>query len=168
MPRQNRFTIYDAMEAKGVFDSNPANQFAKDSTGLPIYKGPVEYPKMLYHPKGEERVSKPAEAISTPFGPKMVGEERRLIFRTVENEEEEKELLKAGWHRHPKDAVRARAKAQGVELPAEPMTPQESEMEKMRKMIEDLQLQNNNLELALQEQNKKSGASGPTATTVKK
>lgn len=158
--RQNRFTIYDAMEAQGVFDSNPANQFSKDSNGLGLYKGPIEYPKMLYHPTGEERVVKAAEAIATPFGPKMVGEEKRMISQTVNSKEEEDELRKQGWHARPIDALKARAKVTGEAVPQTPADPRDSEMEKLRKMVEDLQIKNVEMEHQL------ATASGKTTSPV--
>jgi hypothetical protein len=103
-----RFTIYDAMEAAGHFDSNPANTYATDSvTKQSIYRK-AEYPKMLFHPKGEERVSVPAEEIMTPFGPKKIGEQRELIHQVVNSPSEEQRLLADGWHPHPADAIGAR------------------------------------------------------------
>lgn len=107
MPARNRFTIYDMMEAKGVFDLNPANINARDKDGTPLYVGPIQYPKMLYHPDGETRITNPPEPISTPFGPKWVGEKREIISRIVRTKEEEEEAILAGWHAHPSRAVQA-------------------------------------------------------------
>src|SRR5574340_1262403 len=42
-----RFSIYDAMEARGDFESNPANIDSRDSQGRSMYKK-AEYPRMLY------------------------------------------------------------------------------------------------------------------------
>lgn len=108
MPQKTRFTIYDAMEQDGVFDRNPANPNSRDNDGNALYTGPVEYPKMLYHPEGEERVIVPAEIIVTPLGPKEVNEQKELIHKTVGSAEEEAELVTEGWHDHPAKAVRAR------------------------------------------------------------
>ena len=84
MPRANRFTIYDALEKSGYFDKNPANTFARDATtGATLFKGPVEYPKMMYHPLGETRVIVAAEVITTPLGAKEVGEQREMLYQIV-------------------------------------------------------------------------------------
>lgn len=102
--RAARFTIYDVMEAKGVFEDNPAN------ASSPQYKGPQEYPKMLYHPKGEERVTQKAEILATPMGPIRVGEQKEIIYRIVMNEEDDKSLRAVGWHDHPAKAIAASGK----------------------------------------------------------
>lgn len=110
MAQSNRFTIYDAMDKKGLFDTNPANVQSRDSEGASLYKGPIQYPKMFYHPLGETRVLKPATAEMTPFGPKMLGEQREIIHKVVHNAEEEKELRSQGWHDHPAKAIKASGK----------------------------------------------------------
>jgi hypothetical protein len=113
--KPNRFTVFDMMEQRGVFEANPANQDSRDpETGESLYKGPVEYPKMMYHPTGETRVSVPAEAMVTPFGPKLVGEQRELVHQVVQNAEEEAALREAGWHSSPS---RASAIAKGEPVP---------------------------------------------------
>ena len=113
MPRGNRFTIYDALEKAGYFDVNPANSYARSPTdGSSLYKGPIEYPKMLYHPLGEEKITVQAEVLATPLGPKEVGEQRELIWQIVNTPAEEKAALSEGWHTHPAKAIRARVEAQ--------------------------------------------------------
>lgn len=97
--RDKRFTIYDMMEAKGIFEANPANQSS------PEYSKPIEYPKMMYHPTGQTRVTTPAEIIVTPLGPKAVGEQRELVSKIVSSETEEIDLLSQGWHLHPADSI---------------------------------------------------------------
>lgn len=105
----HRFTIYDVMENKGYFSANPANPNARDKTdGHSLYSGPVEFPKMLYHPNGEERILVPAEILTTPLGPKLVGEQRELVSMTVQNSEEEAAALADGWWDHPSKAIRRR------------------------------------------------------------
>lgn len=99
--RHNRFTIYDMMDAKGVFEENPANSTS------PLFKGPQEYPKMVYHPQGKTRVIQKAEILNTPFGPQKVGEQYELIARIVHNAEEEARAMRAGWHDHPAKAIEA-------------------------------------------------------------
>jgi|ERR1700722_10494128 len=112
MPRAaNRFSIYDVMEAKGVFANNPANA---DS---PEYKAPIKYPMMFYHPEGERRVMVPPEQVLTPFGPKEYGEQLELISRVVSNPAEERALRAEGWHDHP-----AKAEVAGGR-PGAPMSP---------------------------------------------
>jgi hypothetical protein len=108
-----RFTIYDMMEAKGMFESNPANRDAKNNEGASAYAGPVAYPKMLYHPQGDTVVVNPGEAVITPFGPKLYGERREIINKVVHSAAEEKSLLALGWHTHPAHAM----KAAGLEPP---------------------------------------------------
>jgi hypothetical protein len=114
----SRYTVYDAMEAKGVFEANPANAASRDpDTGASLYSGPVEFPKMLYHPSGERRITEQATAVSTPFGPKLLGEKREMISKVVKTPAEEAELLEAGWHKTPQ---RAMAAAGEIELPEDP------------------------------------------------
>lgn len=103
-----RFTIYDVMDKKGLFKSNPANAGALNpTTGESVYAGPVKYPKMFYHPKGETRITVPAEEIATPFGPKRVGEKRELLCQIVNNEDQERALRADGWWDHPAKAIAA-------------------------------------------------------------
>lgn len=99
--RHSRYTVYDVMDAKGVFDDNSANSTS------PRYAGPVEYPKMYYHPSGKQRVIQKAEILNTPFGPVKVGEQFELISRTVNDASEEERARKAGWHDHPAKAIEA-------------------------------------------------------------
>lgn len=152
-----RFTIYDMMEDKGVFDQNPANPTARGSDGLSIYKGPVQYPKMLYHPTGEQRILAPAEAISTPFGPKLVGEQKAIIHRVVADAEEEASLAAEGWHQTPRDAMLARAKTTGEVVPHLPSVPQSQEakeLEELKKQLALMQTRNAELEAAAQPKSK--------------
>lgn len=107
-PRGKRFTIYDQMEERGVFAANPANADSQNEQGEPLYKGPVEYPKMLYHPHGELYVAIPAMPEVTPFGPRMLNEQKRLITKVIGSKEEELEALQEGWHDHPQKAHQAR------------------------------------------------------------
>lgn len=132
--RNNRFTIYDMMEAKGVFEQNPANPYARDSNGLSIFK-PQEYPKMLYHPEGKEEVTQQPTAISTPFGPQMVGEQRKLISKIVEDAEGEAKLLAEGWHLKPRDAIYARHKKAGTEAPHIAENVFESEIDRLKREL---------------------------------
>jgi len=108
MSRSNRLhTIYHVLESRGFFDENPANIFARDADGVALYKGPQAYPRMLYSPNGEFRVVVPAEEVASPFGPKRVGEKREIVWKIVQNAEEESASLAAGWHKHPSLAIAA-------------------------------------------------------------
>jgi len=108
----DRFTVYDAMEAAGVFSTNPANANAVDKNGRTLYKGPVKFPMMLYHPKGEERISvhgvTDANAIRLPGQPaEKFGEQWEIISKEVNSEEELSEALAEGWHKFPAFAIKA-------------------------------------------------------------
>lgn len=107
MARKKTFTIYDLMEERGVFESNPANIGARGKDGENLYQGPIPFPKMLYHPKGEKVVTVAGEIISTPFGPKEVGKQSELISRIVSSQKELDEALRDGWHDHPAKAIAA-------------------------------------------------------------
>jgi hypothetical protein len=106
-----RFTVYDMMEAKGLFEANPANA---DSGA---YAGPVAYPKMFYHPEGKMQITVPAELVQTIAGPRECGEQRALITRVAANAAEEKALVAEGWHDHPAKALAAAG------LPVPPISP---------------------------------------------
>jgi hypothetical protein len=104
----DRFTVYDAMEASGYFSTNPANPNSRNKDGQNLYIGPVKFPMMLYHPKGEERVSVPGTKERTPYGTvELFGEEREIISREVRTEAELVEAIAEGWHKHPALAIRA-------------------------------------------------------------
>jgi hypothetical protein len=106
-------TIYDMMQEKGAFDSNPANTFSRDSEGAALYKGPVPYPKMFYHPTGEEKIVQPGEEVESrrhPNGFVVRGEIRELISKPAGSQEEEAKLRAEGWHDHPSKAMVAAGK----------------------------------------------------------
>jgi hypothetical protein len=111
------------MERKGVFAANPANVDSRASDGTRLYKGPVLYPKMLYHPEGDERLVSPA-TIELDRGREIhVPARYELINTIVEDAETEKALLAGGWHTHPAKAIEAgnrRRKAEGTPLRAVP------------------------------------------------
>lgn len=102
MARKNRiYSVYHAMDDAGTFDNNPANQSAG-----PVYKK-QQFPRMVWHPDGEERITKPAEEIETRSGYKLVGEQREIIYRLANNRKEYDRLLNDGWHAHPAGAMAA-------------------------------------------------------------
>lgn len=124
---QNRMTIYDAMEARGIFALNPANQDSRSESGESLYAGPVEFPKMFYHPLGLERVIVPGEPLTDSRGnpvidyktgeQKIVGEQREIIWQIAKDEAEAEALQAAGWHDLPGLAMVAAGK------PAPPASP---------------------------------------------
>lgn len=121
MARRNALhTIYHAMDAAGYFDSNPANVQSRDADNQPLYVGPVEFPKMLYHPDGESEITNPGEVIVTPFGPKIVGEQKQMIYRIVKDAKEEAKLRAEGWHLSAQVALgRSGAEPGGISIAAQ-------------------------------------------------
>lgn len=110
-PRGKRFTIFDALEEAGWFDVNPANSYARNNTtGESLFRGPIEYPKMLYSPLGEEEILREGE----PEINKITGrwEQRsvvkNIVHKLVHSRSEEQEAEAEGWHTHPALAIRAR------------------------------------------------------------
>lgn len=104
-----RFTIYDMMEARGVFEQNTAN------ASSPGYKK-VEWPKMVYHPEGKVKT---VFAGTTSFDPEtrerqMVGKQVEIINKLANDKTEYDKLIKEGWHSHPAYAMAA----SGLESPA--------------------------------------------------
>ena len=116
MSSRNRHvhTVYDVMDAKGVFDANPANAQAHDpQTHQSRYAGPVEFPTMLYHPEGKHRVVMPERVEQTSWGPERRPAVTEMITRVVQTQPELDALLAKGWHQHPADAMAAA----GLEAP---------------------------------------------------
>lgn len=134
-----RFTVYDVLESKGYFKKNPANLGAQTEDGAALYSGPVQYPKMVYHPRGEERILQEGEVINTPLGPKLIMQQRELIWRIVNNREEEAEALRLGWHSHPAEAMRAAGKEA-------PETGADQVIAELKRKIAELEAQKASLE----------------------
>ena len=127
--RKTRFTIYDVMEGQGVFDENPANSYSGD------YRGPVQYPKMMYHPEGKERLVQRAEIIATPMELENVGEMFALISRVANDADEEAAMRELGWHDHPAKAMQAA----GKEMPQMVAVNREAELEaQIKRLTEEL------------------------------
>ena len=136
MARRNIFTIYDVMNDKGVFEENPANACS------PKYAGPVSYPRMLYHPLGEMRITQKAEIIVTPMGPEKVGQQQELIHAIANDAEEEAALLEKGWHRLPADAIAASGQPRPA-VGVAPTSEMKQENDELKKRIAELEaLQN--------------------------
>ncbi len=126
MARRRVFTIYDRMEENGVFEANPANPGARDAQGRQLYKGPVAFPRMVYHPEGHYMIATPGEAVATPFGPKWVGERRELINKIVETQAEYDEAKASGWLDKPAESAAKnsdRLTANEITLKALPAAP---------------------------------------------
>lgn len=103
----SKFTVYDAMEAAGIFSSNPANAAAVSEDGQSLYSGPVKFPMTLYHPRGEEYVLSPGTRERTAWGTvEVYNEQYALKTKDVGSEEELSEALAEGWHKHPSQAIR--------------------------------------------------------------
>lgn len=134
-----RFTVYDVLESKGVFKKNPANLNAQDDQGMALYAGPVQYPKMLFHPKGEERILQEGEVINTPLGPKLIMQQRELIWKLAKDSDEEALLRTEGWHIHPADALRAAGKEA-------PNTGADQVIAELKRKIAELEAQKASLE----------------------
>ena len=145
----DRFTVYDAMEAAGYFSTNPANPNSRNKDGQALYQGPVKFPMMLYHPRGEERVIVPGTKERTSYGTvETFGEQWEIISREVSSEEELSEALAGGWHKHPAMAIKVAnetwRKEQGLKpLPVPPIS--------AGSLIADLEEQNKRLTEMLEE-----------------
>ena len=101
MAAPKTYGIYHAMQEKGVFLANPANVDSRDAEGIPQYRGPVAYPKMLYEPTGKERILVAGYRESTPTGIVEVPPQKELISKIVQTPEEERALRAEGWTDHP-------------------------------------------------------------------
>jgi hypothetical protein len=156
--RSNIHTVFHSMEERGYFERNPANADSRDqTTGESLYKGPVQYPKMLYHPKGAERIITPAEIIVTPMGPQRVGEQRQLVYRLVANEQEEKEFRSLGWHFTPAQAVRARLAIEGKDLGLAPPKSADETIQELNDQIAALQAERADREAKLLAESRAGG-----------
>ncbi len=101
MARKTRYTVFDMLDEKGEFEKNPANAIS------PQYTGPVEFPKMLYHPEGKRRVTVPEQKVATPIGVTTIPAQYEMIYTIAKDKEEEKVLVGKGWHLHPSKAMQA-------------------------------------------------------------
>ena len=108
--RTKMMTRYHVMEAQGAFASNPANADAVSEQGEILYAGPIEYPKMMYHPLGEEREIEPERREPSPTGVQIIPAKMEMIYQVVNNDSEEMALRDSGWHDHPAKALVAAGK----------------------------------------------------------
>lgn len=135
MPRNKIFTVYDMMEDKGIFAENPANADARDKEGQSLYKGPVQYPKMLYHPLGELRQVEPERMEMGPFGPVKIPAKYEMISQIVNSKDEEAKLIAAGWHAHPARALKAAGKEAPATSSADHINHLESELKRLQAQL---------------------------------
>jgi hypothetical protein len=150
MPRNRMnkvYSIYHSMEDRGLFETNKANVQAVSNDGLSIYEGPVQYPKMLYHPKGElhcisqgilvtDRDSRPV--FDETGKPKYAGAVWGVKNVIVESEAQEEEMVALGWHYTEAQALRANPE---THLKAPPKTTHELQSEEiaaLKKQIEEM------------------------------
>lgn len=160
--RDVRHSIYDVMDAKGYFLDNPANSDADaERDGRPFRSWPVKYPMMFYHPKGEMRITNPAEVIVTPMGPKLVNEHKEMICAIAESEADEKKLRDAGWHDHPSKANAAAGREATAINPAQTIGDLQAEIARLQAKL------NSESSNALNSTNKASAAAAGPMTTTK-
>jgi hypothetical protein len=150
MPRNRMnkvYSIYHSMEDRGLFEMNKANTQAVSNDGLSIYEGPVQYPKMLYHPKGElhcisqgilvtDRDSRPV--FDERGQPKYAGAVWGVKNVIVESEAQEEEMIALGWHYTEAQALRANPE---THLKAPPKTRhelQDEEIAELRRQLEEM------------------------------
>ena len=126
------FTVYDMMDARGVFDENPANTSAPDHVKQ-------DFPKMFYHPKGEMRITVPAEIVVTPLGAKEVGQQKETIWKIAQTPEEGKKLEAAGWHASLGAAMEAAGKEAPLVSAAEVVSKLEEENESLREKLAEFE-----------------------------
>lgn len=130
-----RFSIFDAMENAGVFRANSANAYAVSKDGASLYRGPVEYPKMLYFP--QEIIIVPASAEVGPLAGQYSGmslnEQRAMKDKIVNDREEEARALAEGWFQTPVEAIEAlNEKLIEQGLPTKPVPPVSSAVQVKR------------------------------------
>lgn len=129
----NRLSIYDVMDAKGVFEQNPANATAPGHVKL-------RYPKMYYHPEGAQRQTSPGEIVVTPMGAQELNKQFELVSKVANNEAEARDLEDDGWHDHPAKALQARGGVEVPEMSAQgKLDDQASEIETLRRQLADSQ-----------------------------
>ena len=162
---KNRFSIFDAMENAGRFSSNPANSGARDHEGKALYSGPVEFPRMVYDPKGKTRVTVPGTVEMTPYGPKEFGEQREIIWKMVSSQAEMNEALASGWHDHPAKAISASNEQETADAALQGRNPVLQEVPKISsaETISDLQEQLRKAQEALKLAEEASKVGAPKA-----
>ena len=137
--RENIHTVYDRMRAKGMFSSNPANEGSRDpNTGESLYKGPVPFPKMLYHPQGKKRVTSPEVVVPGPAGATTVPAQYEIINKIVQNKAEYEEALKAGWQEHPADSFWAGLSEEERQYVEKPAKSAQTRINSLEQQLEDM------------------------------
>jgi hypothetical protein len=134
MAKKNRiYSVFHAMDDAGMFDNNPANQSAG-----PLYRK-QQFPRMVWHPEGETRVTQEAEEIETKSGVKFVGEKREIIYRVANNRREYDRLLQDGWHAHPAGAMKAAGLEPPVVSAAEEIDSLKAQLDALKAKLRDAQ-----------------------------
>lgn len=147
-PQGHRFTIFDMMDAKGVFAANPANTHARDpNSGDALYVGPVEYPKMFYHPEGLERQVEAERKEATATGIVTMPARFEMVSKVAKNAEEGKVLRDAGWHDHPAKALLAAGKEAPAMSSGARISDLEAQMAAMKKELDAAKALNAAMEL---------------------
>ena len=143
MPTIKRYTVYDAMEARGDFARNPANAASMTPNGQQLYTGPVAFPKVVY--AAEEDVIVQGAWEDTKQGPKFLNEQKALKNQIVQNEGELKDALASGWFDHPAKALKAlieKNRAAGLEDNRKvPLVSAQETLSEYEKKIADLEAQ---------------------------
>lgn len=134
--RAKMHTAFHVMEAQGFFDSNPANAGAMNpEDGSPLYNGPIEYPKMLYHPTGAERQVEPQRIEPSPTGNIIIPARKEMITKIVNNPVEEDKYRAEGWHDHPADAIAAGGGVAPLKSSDQRIKQLEAELARLQKQI---------------------------------
>lgn len=141
MPARNRmhkvYSVYHAMDDRGVFEQNKANVQSVNNDGLSMYEGPVQYPKMLYDPKGELYCINQGIMIVDRDNRPVFDEQGKVKYAgsvwgvkniVVDNAEQEEEMVKKGWHFTEAQALRANPTSP---IKAPPKSPAELQAERI-------------------------------------
>lgn len=144
--RMNKvYSIYHSMEDRGLFETNKANAQAVNNDGLSIYEGPVQYPKMLYHPKGEMRcvtqgimvTDRDNRPVFDETGkPKYAGAVYEVKNIVVDSAEQEEEMVNQGWHYTEAQALRANPETFHKAPPKTKAEEQEEKIKELEKQLE--------------------------------
>lgn len=140
------YSIYHSMEDRGLFETNKANAQAVNNDGLSIYEGPVQYPKMLYHPKGEMRcvtqgilvTDRDNRPVFDETGkPKYAGAVYEVKNIVVDSAEQEEEMVKQGWHYTEAQALRANPETFHRAPPKTKAEEQDEKIAELEKRLEE-------------------------------
>ena len=114
MPRENRFTIYDASGEDGrLLTRTRRTRMPGTRRPEPPLQGVRSSTRRCCTlPQGKKRINVPAKVIAlTPVARKRSGSRWSLVHQVVNSREEEEEALASGWHDHPAKAIKVRIEA---------------------------------------------------------